>query len=153
MPSELDDECITPQVLLPGPPSTRKLGAIAHIRIRCFQSEIQNRLYTTRAAREGPPGSEWFSSIAGKIHAWHQSLPQPTGFISTEWYNLNYHMTLTMLFRTCPANATPTHEQTLAAFQSAGAIMRIYKEMLRKSRINYRKPGGLDHILSADADD
>ena len=104
-----------------------------------LQSEIQNKLYTIRAAQEETPPNEWFAGMAAKIEEWHDRLPAPTGFASTEWYNLNYHMTLTMLYRTCPANATPTHDQTLSAFQSTGSIMRIYKDMLRNGRINYRE--------------
>jgi hypothetical protein len=80
---------------------------------------------------------EWFDTVVNRLDEWRATYPSPTGFVSTEWLDLNYHMTLTLVFRPTPANPNPGRQATKKALHSSSATMRVYKEMYRKGRINY----------------
>jgi len=114
----------------------RKLATRHHIRIRRLQSEIHERLYSA-APLEEPPSKSWFDSVISRLNQWREDWPTPTSFVSEEWLNLNYHMTVTLLLRPTAGNPNPDRSQTQTALDSSSQVMRFYKDMFRKGRINY----------------
>jgi len=125
------------------PVSPAKLTAIHHVRIRQLQSEIQEKLYSpvqhsgsNDMATHTPP-HDWFVSVRERLTAWRQQAPTPLGFCSTSWFDLNYHITLTLLNRPSPRNPKPGKESLRTTRQAASAAMRTYKEMLKTGRVNW----------------
>ena len=140
MPSVFDDEYIEGRGddSQPSRLSPSKLATRHHIRIRRLQSEVHNRLYSA-AVPDEPPPQTWFDSVQSRLDQWREDWPAPTSFVSEEWLNLNYHMTVTLLLRPTAANPNPDRSQTQTALDSSSQVMRFYKDMFRKGRINYSR--------------
>lgn len=139
LPSLVDDQYFEGNPAYdPNLPSPSKTATRHHIRIRRLQSEIHNRLYSA-AIPEEPPANSWFDSVQSRLDQWREDWPAPTSFVSEEWLNLNYHMTVTLLLRPTAANPNPDRSQTQKALDSSSQVMRFYKDMFRKGRINYSK--------------
>ncbi|RXK38684.1 hypothetical protein M231_03994 [Tremella mesenterica] len=116
------------------PLAPSKLSAIHHFQVRILQSEIYHRLYTPNSPR---PPHEWFDEMSKRITTWRETAPCETGFCSTQWLNLNYHMSTIILNRPSPANPDPDEEGLKRALKAASGVMRTYKEMYRAGRINF----------------
>ncbi|KAG7571286.1 hypothetical protein FFLO_00798 [Filobasidium floriforme] len=138
LPSVLDDGYIEGRGddSQPSRLSPSKLATRHHIRIRRLQSEVHNHLYSA-AVPDEPPPKTWFESVQSRLDQWREDWPAPTSFVSEEWLNLNYHMTVTLLLRPTAANPNPDRSQTQTALDSSSQVMRFYKDMFRKGRINY----------------
>jgi hypothetical protein len=134
MPLAVDDACITPESIAPGPPSRLKTTVLHNIRIRRLQSEIHHRLYMPSSRA---PSHEWYVSALARLHEWRETMPEGTGFISPEWLNVNFHISMMMLHRPAPANPTPSLDELKLGFASSAQVMRAYKHMHRTGRINF----------------
>jgi len=123
--------------------SSTKATALHHVRIRRLQSEIQDRLYCpiyhlgADDVSDQTPPIEWFTAITQRLVTWRRQAPAPIGFCSDTWFDLNYHITLTLLNRPSPRNPKPTKESLRVTRQASSAVMRSYKEMLKTGRVNW----------------
>jgi hypothetical protein len=127
----------------PAAHSSTKATAIHHVRIRQLQSEIQDKLYSpmhhlgAEDVHCQMPPLEWFSLISQRLVSWRRKAPAPIGFCSDTWFDLNYHITLTLLNRPSPRNPKPSRESLRITRQASSAVMRSYKEMLKTGRVNW----------------
>lgn len=124
------------------PASSVKASALHHVRIRRLQSEIQERLYRLPQNTNGtsdidPDHIPWSQRKGQQVAEWRSAAPPATGFCSTTWLDLNYHVTLTLLYRPSPRNPKPSKEELIMARKGASGVMRTYKEMFRSGRINF----------------
>lgn len=119
------------------------MTAIHHVRIRQLQSEIQDRLYSPAhhlsadEIEHHTPPHDWFVSMRERLVQWRRNAPAPMGFCSNTWFDLNYHITLTLLHRPSPRYPKPSKESLRVTRQASSAVMRSYKEMLKTGRVNW----------------
>ena len=103
----------------------------------------------------GPPtpNVDWQQRMMKKLHDWRQGYERGQGgpgapavertdgsntpFITKEWIDLNYNLTLSLLFRPSPNNPRPDHEGLQRAFVASGEAMKLFKAMHRSSSINF----------------
>lgn len=71
----VDDENITPDGILPGPPSEKKLVAIHFCKMRIRQAEIRRCLYEKKRSEPKDADSPLFVEMERKIKEWIDSAP------------------------------------------------------------------------------
>jgi len=81
----VDDECITPKGILPGPVSDKKLIAIHFCKMRLLQAEIRRVLYEAKRAEPNHESHPWFSQMEQKCKDWLDSTPEKPEW-SKPWY-------------------------------------------------------------------
>ncbi|OJD35047.1 c6 zinc finger domain containing protein [Diplodia corticola] len=135
--TEVDDENILPDRILPQPPlKASEMAVPLHIlSLRRIAGEIFEQVYSNKN-RYLPPADR--DEILGALHAklveWRRTMPFPlpqtrilqVPHTSTAWYDLNYYTHLIMLYRPSPLCPVLTLEKVhLIAEASAMAIRQI----------------------------
>ncbi|KAK8866076.1 hypothetical protein IAR55_001227 [Kwoniella newhampshirensis] len=147
-PSIYDDSLISETEIVPGEPSPFKTTPIHIFQIRILQSEILSRLLTSSTASacpqvttvpitSRPPPDEWYDEMIRRLEIWRELLPEGKGLTSIEWRRLQYHSTITLLFRPSPANRNPSREAVKRTMMSAIQTIKIYKDMYRMGRVDF----------------
>lgn len=72
----VDDEYITENGILDGPPSGRKLAAVHFCNMRMLQAEIRRTLYEKKRLEPKHDGHPWFVQMSQKIKDWLDSTPE-----------------------------------------------------------------------------
>ncbi|SPO36060.1 uncharacterized protein PSFLO_01531 [Pseudozyma flocculosa] len=73
----------------------------------------------------------------GGISSFNDLSVEAIPFVTTEWMELNYNLTLSLLFRPSPNNPRPDQQGLRRAFVASGEVMKLYKLMHRTSKINF----------------
>lgn len=122
--------------------------------LRELQSTIYSRLHSVRSF--DPPSHEWFMNMFDRLKQWLQNSPEPRGTQSTEGYAVSFHSefewcgnskrcgqrfhaidTVLLLFRPSPACPRPSQEALATCLSSSSYIIRIFKSLQRKNKINW----------------
>lgn len=153
--SDLPDSAITDQGLLSAEPDPYKVVALNFIPLRELQSEINSRLYSVKAVEQ--PSQEWFDSMFERLKVWLSNSPEPKGCTSAEGYAISFHSkphverqvrftlmfrlfrvdTVLLLFRPSPACPRPSKDALAACLSSSSYIIRIFRTIQRKNKINW----------------
>lgn len=78
--SAADDANITPQGILDGPPSTRKLATIHFYKMWALQTEIKRTLYERKRPEPRNDDHPWFQNIEKALRDWMDSTPEDPPF-------------------------------------------------------------------------
>jgi hypothetical protein len=73
---EIDDEYITADGILPGPPSEKKGVAIHFFRMRLLQAEIRRVLYQKKRPEPKDESHPWYAQMEQKLKDWVDACPQ-----------------------------------------------------------------------------
>lgn len=73
--AEVDDEYITSNGILLGPPSEKKLVAIHFFRMRLLQAEIRRVLYQRKRAEPKDTNHPWYSGMTRRMEEWKDMAP------------------------------------------------------------------------------
>jgi hypothetical protein len=72
---QVDDEYITAEGILPGPPSEKKALAIHLIKMRLLQAEIRRVLYQRKRSQPKSEEDPWYSKMDQKLSEWLENHP------------------------------------------------------------------------------
>ena len=81
----IDDEYITADGILPGPPSEKKGVAIHFFRMRLLQAEIRRVLYQKKRAEPKDESHPWYAQMEQKLKDWIDACPQKPTW-SKPWF-------------------------------------------------------------------
>jgi len=81
--SEVDDEYVTANGILPGPPSEKKLVAMHYFRMRFLQAEIRRVLYQRKRPEPKNEDHPWYSDMMKKIRDWNDTSPESPQWAKT----------------------------------------------------------------------
>lgn len=132
MPALVEDRLITVNGILTGPTCQLKVAQIQQIRICQLQSEIHSRLYTPGETADTSCQSVWTWHMYDQLRLWRDSFTYATPLVTKEWMELQFHVTIVLLFRPSPKRQNPSSEEGLhVALHSAGEAMKLVKTMHR----------------------
>jgi hypothetical protein len=72
----VDDEYITEEGILPGPPSEKKMAAIHFFKMRMVQAEIRRILYEKKRSEPKDETNPWFDKMDRMIQQWLDDSPK-----------------------------------------------------------------------------
>uniref|UniRef100_A0A060SYU7 ARAD1A19866p n=1 Tax=Blastobotrys adeninivorans TaxID=409370 RepID=A0A060SYU7_BLAAD len=133
IPALVEDRNITVRGIRPGPTCQLKVAQVLQIQLCQLQSEIHGRLYAA-SLRMRPNQHDlttWSWQIFDQLRIWRNSFHYSTPLITKEWVELQFHISIVLLFRPSPNRPTPSDEALHVAFHSAGEALRIIKIMHR----------------------
>lgn len=133
IPSLVEDRNITVRGIRPGPTCQLKVAQVLQIQLCQLQSEIHGRLYASspRMRPNQHDLTSWSWQIFDQLRIWRNSFHYSTPLITKEWVELQFHISIVLLFRPSPNRPTPSDEALHVAFHSAGEALRIIKIMHR----------------------
>lgn len=131
LPSLVEDRLITVNGISTGPTCQLKVAQVHQVRICRLQAEIHAKLYAPSAGSMGQNLSFWSWNMYDQLRLWRGSLSYPTPMITKEWMELQYHISVVLLFRPAPNRPNPSEESLHVAFHSAGEAMKLIKTMHR----------------------
>lgn len=143
-PVDVDDECITPNGILPqqlGRMSSRTIS-LHMFRIRQLQSEIQQILYqNSEIPRRFSSLENWRRDMEARLQHWCDTAPKNRdeagcGF-NLSFVDLNYQQTRLLLYGLCPAVPSPSTEAFEIIADSGSKIIKAYRHLHREKSINY----------------
>lgn len=130
IPALVEDRLITVNGINSGPICQLKIAQIQQIRICRLQSEIHARLYAP-SNQESTPETEWSWHMYDQLRLWRNTYSYSTPMITEEWTDLQFNISVVLLFRPSPNRPQPTNEALHVAFHSAGEAMKLVKVMHR----------------------
>jgi hypothetical protein len=135
MPALVEDRNITVNGIHPGPTCQLKAAQVQQVRICLLQSEIHGRLYAaSKKKRLQVPTDDlelWSWQMYDQLRLWRNTFEFATPLITKEWTELQFHISIVLLFRPSPNRPHPSYEALHVAFHSAGEAMRLVKLMHR----------------------
>jgi hypothetical protein len=81
----VDDSLITPEGILPGPPSEKKIMAVHFFKMRLLQAEIRRNLYQGKRPEPKDDHDPWFAMMEQKLENWLEAAPENPPW-SKPWY-------------------------------------------------------------------
>lgn len=81
----VDDQYITPNGILPGPPSAKKIVAIHFFKMRLLQAEIRRKLYQSKLPEPQSDEHPWFAHMQQKLDDWYDTCPLDPSW-AKPWY-------------------------------------------------------------------
>ncbi|RDA94486.1 hypothetical protein CP533_2301 [Ophiocordyceps camponoti-saundersi (nom. inval.)] len=131
----VDDACITPSGIKPGPPSDSKLVAIHLYKTRQFQAEIKRVLYEKKRAEPKNDSHPWFGQVEQKLKAWLDESPEnPRGFKS--WFIGYYHYLRVALYRPSPQVPQPSPRAAAICFESSASVLEQAREQIKDGTVS-----------------
>lgn len=147
--SELDDSLIVPKTGVdyslttsPGGVKSYKYVALAFVRMRQIQAEIQRMMFEyTEVPRRFPNFAAWFEDVKDRLDEWMNSCPSTSqqtncGFTST-FFALNYHQSRLLLYGVGPRNPAPSDYSLECVMEASRGIMTKYHALHQIMSINY----------------
>lgn len=81
---QVDDQYITAEGVLPGPPSIKKLVSMHFFKLRRLQAQIRQALYQNPRPEPKDDKDPWFAEMYAKIDKWRADAPVGGG-LQMEW--------------------------------------------------------------------
>ncbi|KAI9699028.1 MAG: hypothetical protein M1836_003217 [Candelina mexicana] len=124
----VDDTYITPNGILPSPPSPKKQIAIHFFKMRLLQAEIRRKLYQRKRDEPNSDSHPWFAAMEAKLDHWRSSSPnndEGTG-LSAIWFTVRYNTMVVFLFRPSPQIPRPSIRAATLCFNAA--IFNVHQQ-------------------------
>ncbi|KAK3688038.1 fungal-specific transcription factor domain-containing protein [Podospora appendiculata] len=131
----VDDQCITPEGIQPGPPSERKMIAIHVCRMHILQGEIRRVLYETKKPEPSHNNHPWFSQMEHKLEEWLHSSPKKPDWCRP-WFTGRYHSMIVCLYRPSPQVPKPTSFAAMKCFEGANYIINLSSQQVKKAAVD-----------------
>ncbi|WEJ95144.1 hypothetical protein PSN45_002656 [Yamadazyma tenuis] len=134
VPALVEDRLVTVKGIESGPMCHLKVSHIQQIRICRLQSEIYNQLYapSKRPKITNEQLEIWSWQTYDELRLWRCTFIHPTPLITKEWFELQFHIAVVLLFRPSPNRPKLSLDALHVAFHSAGEVMRLVRIMHRE---------------------
>ncbi|KAF5495391.1 Positive regulator of purine utilization [Colletotrichum siamense] len=131
----VDDEYITSEGLLQGPPSENKLVALHFFKMRMEQAEIRRVLYEKKREEPRDENHPWFAKMEREIQGWIDSSPQNPAWCRP-WFTGRYHQMRIFLYRPSPQVPRPSARAASICFEGASYIINLSKQQMEKAAVD-----------------
>ncbi|TDZ37442.1 Pyrimidine pathway regulatory protein 1 [Colletotrichum spinosum] len=131
----VDDEYITADGILQGPPSDTKLVALHFFKMRMEQAEIRRVLYEKKREEPKDESHPWFAKMEREIQNWIDSSPQNPAWCRP-WFTGRYHQMRIFLYRPSPQVPRPSARAATICFEGASYIINLSKQQMEKAAVD-----------------
>lgn len=84
--SDVPDQNISREGIIPGPPCPKKLVSMHFFRLRRLQAQIRQTLYQNKRPTPADDKDPWFKEMDEKILNWLKSAPTEMGALTKDWF-------------------------------------------------------------------
>ncbi|KAI9841803.1 MAG: hypothetical protein M1838_003412 [Thelocarpon superellum] len=136
--ASVDDELITPDAVLHGPASPKKLIAIHFFEMRLLQAEIRRKLYQKKRDEPKDDQDPWFAEMEAKVDHWRSSSPynaEGSGH-SNAWFTSKYNTIIVQLFRSSPQIPNPSVRAAVLCFNASAYNARMQRRQIAERSVD-----------------
>ncbi|PWI66652.1 hypothetical protein PCL_04790 [Purpureocillium lilacinum] len=133
--ADVEDENVTPNGILPGPPSERKLIAIHIYRARALQAEIKRVLYEKKRPELKNDMHPWYKAMEQKLKDWLEAAPANPQWFKL-WFTGFYHQMRIVMYRPSPQVPKPSPQAAKICFESAAYVLKQSQKQIEGGNVS-----------------
>ncbi|KAK1149299.1 hypothetical protein N8T08_006521 [Aspergillus melleus] len=134
----VDDDCITPEGILPGSPKLAKCIAIHFFKMRLLQAEIRRTLYLNKRDTPTDDQDPWFSQMLDKLDHWVASCPKNDGGsgLSETWFLGRRNTMIVFMFRPSPQIPEPSLYAARRCYEASIFNVAMQREQIATGSVD-----------------